>query len=85
MGYSEFITRFPKCVELVDFARRFLFSIIGPNGDCTAPPARMKVDYVFYGLQSLDERCRDFFDEMQRKFASHHEFKGVHWFIVFCV
>ncbi len=35
-----------------------------------------QVDYVFYGLQSLDERCRDFFDDMQRKFAAHNEFKS---------
>jgi hypothetical protein len=35
-----------------------------------------QVDYIFYGTTSLDERCRDFFDDMQRKFAAHNEFKS---------
>lgn len=57
-------------------ARRFLFSVIGPNGDGTPPPNKKKVDYIFYGSQNLDQRCRDFFDDMQRKFAAHPEFKS---------
>lgn len=35
----------------------------------------MQVDYIFYGTASLHERCRNFFDDMQHKFASHSEFK----------
>ncbi len=48
MGYGEFITRFPKCVELVDLSRRFLFSIVGPNGDCSPPPNKNKVFMLQY-------------------------------------
>ncbi len=34
-----------------------------------------QVDYIFYGTTKLDERCRDFFDDVQSKFSAHKEFR----------
>jgi Rab5 GDP/GTP exchange factor len=52
-----------------------LCSILGPNGDMTPPPNPKKVDYIFYGDDHLDSRCRNFFDSMQEKCLVHPEFK----------
>jgi len=49
-------------------------SVLGPTGDyCTPPANKPHVDYVFMGLQRLEERCKEFFDEMQVKIQSHVE------------
>eukprot|EP01039_Chlorochromonas_danica_P004153 gene4153-4562_t len=76
MTYEEFLLKFGSSMDLVDATRRFLLSVLGPKGDCEPPPKNRKVDYIFYGLHRLDERCRQFFDEMLSKFVSHPNFQG---------
>lgn len=76
MSYEEFMTKFAASNDLVNYTRAFLQSVLGPTGDCQPPPKNRKVDYVFYGLHRLDERCKLFFDEMHGKFAAHPSFKG---------
>eukprot|EP01038_Epipyxis_sp_PR26KG_P006183 gene6183-8518_t len=76
MNYQEFLDRFAKCKELTTLTRNFLDSILGPNGDTTPPPKKMKVDYIFYGVDHLEERCRDFFDEMDQLIKKTPEWKN---------
>jgi hypothetical protein len=74
--YDEFIEKFRKCRELTEITKLFILSILGPNNDGTPPPKGSKVEYRFYGIEFIDERCRLFFDEMQVKFAQHPVFQG---------
>jgi hypothetical protein len=68
MDYEEFISLFMKSQDLVDRTRRFLLSVHGPAGDYLTPPARRSlVDYDFQGLANVQERCREFFNDMQER------------------
>eukprot|EP01031_Cornospumella_fuschlensis_P024386 gene24386-29481_t len=67
LTYEEFILQFSSCRDLIDLTKKFLFSVLGPEGDCQPPPKGKKVDYVFYGLEHLPQRCALFFEEMVKR------------------
>ena len=73
MPYQEFVHRLmkPECDVLVGVIRRFLNSILGPNGDGTKPAAGWKGDYLFYGTEHLSKRCTDFWEGMKEHFCAH--------------
>lgn len=65
-----------ECDDLVAHIRRFLSSVLGPLGDAETPPSKsMKVDYIFYGANQLETRCKDFFDDMVDCFKVHKAWK----------
>lgn len=77
-NYNDFIAKLatPECFDIADTIRKFLSSILGPNGDATPPPKNAKVDYIFYGADHLDKRCAEFFDKMQSNFSKHLSWRG---------
>lgn len=78
MDYQEFVHKLmrPECEVLVGVIRRFLSSVLGPNGDGSKPPANAKLDYTFVGTQNLSKRCRDFFDAMKEHFMAHPSWRS---------
>ena len=73
MPYQLFLDRLmkPECEVLVGVIRRFLNSVLGPNGDGTKPAAGWKGDYIFYGTEHLSKRCADFWEGMRAHFCAH--------------
>jgi len=78
MEYQEFVHRLmkPECEVLVGVIRRFLSSILGPNGDGTFPSPTWKGDYLFYGTENLPKRCQDFFEAMREHFLAHPSWRN---------
>lgn len=79
ISYQEFLDRIAlsECFDIVELIRRFLSSILGPQGDATPPlkSSKVKIDYIFYGTTSIVDRCRDFFDSTQDLFMKHPKWK----------
>lgn len=73
MTYQEFLDQLmqPECVDVVDVLRRFISSILGPNGDGSPPSRGAKLDYTFVGTQDIRHRCPDFLVSME-KFMNNH-------------
>jgi len=69
----------PDSVDIVDFIRRFVGSILGPNGDGTPPlpAAASKLDYEFFGGRDIQSRCSGFGYHMECMFESHPAWKHV--------
>jgi len=71
----------PDSADLVDFIRRFIGSILGPNGDGTPPPPMVKgvstVDYEFYGSREVKDRCAGFGYHMECTFETHPAWKEI--------
>jgi len=66
-----------QSADLVDYVRRFIGSVLGPNGDGT-PPLRGqkdKCDYEFYGSKDLQLRCSGFSYQMEVAFEEHEAWK----------
>ena len=77
LTYEEFTFRFHRCEDLLSVTRHFVLSILGPHSDyCTPPNKKANARYTFHGLQRVEERCRDFFDRMQRTMERHKEWSG---------
>ncbi|GMH80019.1 hypothetical protein TrST_g2824 [Triparma strigata] len=80
LTYKEFLERLmlPDSADLVDFIRRFVGSILGPNGDGTPPPKNApSVDYEFYGSREIKDRCAGFGYHMECTFETHPAWKEV--------
>lgn len=69
--YEEFIVKIalPECHEIVDLTRKFISSVLGPNGDLTPPAKNAKIDYIFYGTAHLSRRFNDFLDHARMLFS----------------
>ena len=78
MTYQVFTHRLMKseCEVLVGVIRRFLSSILGPNGDGSPPPSNSKLDYTWYGTASLPTRFHDFLDAMKEHFLAHPSWRN---------
>ena len=59
----------PECHEIVDLTRKFISSVLGPNGDLTPPAKNAKIDYIFYGTAHLSRRFNDFLDHARMLFS----------------
>jgi hypothetical protein len=55
----------------------FISSILGPNGDATPPPKQQVLEYRFYGTYMLQERCADFFEDMEKRMARHVSWQDI--------
>ena len=69
--YADFVQLLvlPESKNIVDNVRKFIQSVLGPNGDLTPPAKPGAVDYIFYGLSHLPKRCSNFFEDMRKLFA----------------
>lgn len=69
--YEEFINKIalPECHEIVDLTRKYISSVLGPNGDVTPPAKNAKIDYIFYGTAHLSRRFNDFLDHARMLFS----------------
>lgn len=83
LSYKDFLERLmlPDSADLVDFIRRFVGSILGPNGDGTPPPPMVKgvstVDYEFYGSREIKDRCAGFGYHMECTFETHPAWRDI--------
>jgi len=78
MTYQVFTHRLMKseCEVLVGVIRRFLSSILGPNGDGSPPPTNALLDYTWYGTASLPTRFHDFLEAMKEHFLAHPSWRN---------
>ncbi len=76
--YEEFIVKIalPECHEIVDLTRKFISSVLGPNGDLTPPAKNAKIDYIFYGTAHLSRRFNDFLDHARMLFSKLPSWKN---------
>ena len=60
--YDEFVRKLmhPDNVSIASAIKKFIQSVLGPNGDCSHPRRGVKLDYEFHGLSRLSARCDDF-------------------------
>ena len=65
----------PQCSDIAQLMRKFLNSVLGPYGDGVTPPQH-DADYIFYGTKKLEERCMNYFDDMERLLEKHVAFKN---------
>lgn len=77
--YQEFLHQLmqPECADVVDIVRRFLGSVLGPNGDCSPPSRGAKLDYTFVGAQDIQYRCPDFLNSMETYMNNHAVWKNL--------
>ncbi|RQM24942.1 hypothetical protein B5M09_007916 [Aphanomyces astaci] len=73
LSYSAFLERLslPGSKDIVECIRRFVGSVLGPRGDGCPPTSAHFVDYIFYGHESFQPRCEDFFRSIDDTLASH--------------
>ena len=64
----------PQCADIATMMRKFLNSVLGPYGDGITPPSH-DADYIFYGTKKLEERCIQYFDDMEHYIEKHVTFK----------
>ena len=78
MGQQEFVHRLmrPECEVLVGVIRRFLSSVLGPNGDGSPPPPNWKGDYQWFGSARLPQRTLDFIEAMREHFQAHPSWRN---------
>lgn len=79
LSYNDFIARLmrPESADLVLQLKLFISSIIGPNGDCTPPAKQQVLEYRFYGEYMLQERCVEFFEEIERLMGKHVSWQDI--------
>jgi len=79
LSYNDFIGRLmrPESADLVHHMKLFISSILGPNGDATPPPKQQVLEYRFYGTYMLQQRCADFFEEMERMMSKHVSWQDI--------
>jgi hypothetical protein len=77
--YQEFLHQLmqPECTDVVDVLRRFLSSIVGPNGDGSPPSRSAKLDYTFVGPHDIRQRCPDFLSSMETYMNNHAVWKNL--------
>ena len=77
--YNDFLAWLmrPESNDLVHHMKLYIGSILGPNGDGTAPSKQQvsTLPYRFYGTHMLQRRCIDFFEAMERAMAKHAAWK----------
>ena len=77
--YNDFLARLmrPESNDLAHHMKLYIGSILGPNGDGTAPSKQQvaTLPYRFYGTHMLQRRCIDFFEAMERAMAKHAAWK----------
>jgi len=63
----------PHCSDLRDVISRFIWSILGPSGNGTAPNSFQDgpVGTKFIGTKNMGKRCSDFFEAMDAHFRAH--------------
>ena len=76
ISYEYFLNHLgsPQCADIATMMRKFLNSILGPYGDGLTPPSH-DADYIFYGTKKLEERCIQYFDDMEHYIEKHIVFK----------
>ena len=74
MNYMDFVDRLsePDSEGLAQVIKRFLLSVLGPQGDGTAPSIfqDQEIDYKFHGTANLERRIVDFYGAMDTHFRS---------------
>ena len=77
LSYEEFMFKFLRCKDLLAITRIFVLSVLGPKGDYSTPPSgRSAAGYKFFGLLRLEERCKEFFEDMHRRMKEHKEWQS---------
>jgi hypothetical protein len=79
LSYNDFIERLmrPESSDLVHQLKLFINSVLGPNGDGTPPAKQQALDYRFYGNYMLQERCVEFFEQIERMMSKHVSWQDI--------